>query len=165
MQIFHADIGYDYRRQRRAEEFQCAFRILGDSNLMTCGLKTGRENASDIAVVIDDENVSQAEPRFAVQVPFYCSTGWQHQEPWHAVRLQIARLQSLKPLRSARRTFQKAARSWAIIAVCILHIELQHRRSFRRLLGEIHTWLRLQNSSAPSGFNRRRPSANKPKQS
>jgi hypothetical protein len=49
--------------------------------LMTCRLKTRREYASDIAVVIDDENVSQADPRLAVQAPFYCSTSAQHQEP------------------------------------------------------------------------------------
>jgi hypothetical protein len=48
---------------------------------MTRGLKARGEHATDIAVVVDDKNVSQANPRLAVQVPFYCSTGQQHQEP------------------------------------------------------------------------------------
>jgi hypothetical protein len=133
---------------------------------MTCGLKTRREHASDIAVVIDDKNVSQADPRLAVQVPFYCSTSLQHQGRALIARLQIARRQSLKPLRSARRTFQKAARSCGIVAVCILHLETLGKAGFFGLCsGRFHTWQPLQKYSALSGFNRKRPSANKPKQS
>jgi hypothetical protein len=132
---------------------------------MTCRLKTRREYASDIAVVIDDENVSQADPRLAVQAPFYCSTSAQHQEPPAHALLQVARRQSLKPLRSARRTFQKAARSCGIIAVCILHLETLGKAGFFGVCsGRFHTWQRLQKFSALSGLNRKRPSANKLKQ-
>ena len=72
---------------------------------MLGGLETRRESAADIAVVIDDENVSQAIPRLAAQFAFYRSTGRQHQEATLLVILQIARLYLPTPLRYALRAF------------------------------------------------------------
>jgi hypothetical protein len=37
---------------------------------MTRGFKTRRQGAADIAVIVNDENVSQALPRFDFPFPF-----------------------------------------------------------------------------------------------
>ncbi len=107
---FHPDVGDDHRRRRRAKQFQCALGVLGDSHLMTCRLETRREHASDVAVVIDDENVSQALLQLAAQFAFYRSTGWQHQEPANGARLQIARLGPPQAIAVRTSSFPKSSK-------------------------------------------------------
>ena len=67
---FHPNVGDDDRGHRRSEQFERSLGIFRDRHLMMSGFQAGREHATDIAVVVDDKNVSQVRPRFAVRLSY-----------------------------------------------------------------------------------------------